>query len=292
MQVIKNSIIVGAAGKPITVDIFCPESNEPVPVLIYAHGFNGFKDWGNFDRIAQLVVENGLALAKFNFSHNGTTPDEPEQFGDLEAFGQNNYSKQLADLKAVTDWVLSTHNPMRSRLDDQHLYLLGHSMGGTLAILFAAEDARIAKLVTWAAPAVCKTPWGNWTAQRMEEWKTIGVQFYTNSRTGQHMPLYYQLFQDYIANQERLDVEKAIRSLHIPVLLCHGTLDIAVTSESAEQLHAWQPAAELFLVESNHVFDRKHPWVLTSIPPAMKEVLEKTLQFLTQKTPVAAAGRG
>ena len=289
MQVFKNRVIPGAAGRPITLDVFCPDVSTAVPWLIYAHGFNGFKDWGNFDRIAGKVAAAGIALVKFNFSHNGTTPDEPEQFSDLEAFGQNNYTKQLADLKAVTDWVCSHHNPFRSALDLQRLYLLGHSMGGTLAILFAAEDPRIRKLVTWAAPSACKTPWGNWPASRMAEWKHSGIQYYSNTRTGQQLPLYYQLYRDYEAHQERLDVERAIRSLEVPLLICQGTLDISVPPESAQQLHDWQPAAELFWVESNHVFDRRHPWVVTWLPPAMEQVLEKTLQFLEQKTPVAGA---
>lgn len=289
MQVFKNRVITGAAGKPITLDVFCPDTSAPVSWLIYAHGFNGFKDWGNFDRIAGKIAEAGMALVKFNFSHNGTTPEEPEQFTDLEAFGQNNYTKQLTDLKAVTDWICSNENPCRLLLDPQRLYLLGHSMGGTIALLYAAEDPRIRKLVTWAAPSACKTPWGNWPATKMAEWKHAGVQYHTNTRTGQQMPLYYQLYRDYEAHKDRLDVEKAIRSLSVPVLICHGTLDISVPPEAAEQLHGWQPAAELFLVESNHVFDRKHPWVVTWLPPATEQVLEKTLRFLQQKTPVAGA---
>jgi pimeloyl-ACP methyl ester carboxylesterase len=162
-------------------------------------------------------------------------------------------------------------------------------MGGTIAILYASEDPRIHKLVTWAAPDACKTPWGGWTPSRMAEWKHKGVQYHSNTRTGQQMPVYYQLYRDYEAHRERLDVEKAIRSLRIPVLICHGTHDISVPPEAAVQLQAWQPAAELFMVESNHVFDRKHPWVVTYLPPATEQVLEKTLQFLQQKTPVAGA---
>ncbi len=289
MEVIKSLVIPGAAGRPLTLDLFCPEAPLPVPLLIYAHGFNGFKDWGNFDRIATRIAGSGIALLKFNFSHNGTTPESPEQFADLEAFGQNNYSKQLTDLKAVTDWALSAANPLRQRINGERVYLLGHSLGGTLAILYAAEDPRIRKLVTWAAPCQCKTPWGSWPEKKMAEWKHLGVQYSTNTRTGQAMPLYYQLYRDYEAHRERLDVEAAIRRLSIPILLCHGTLDISVDPAQAQQLKSWQPAAELFLVESNHVFDRQHPWVVTYLPPATEAVLEKTLQFLEQKNPVAQA---
>jgi uncharacterized protein len=277
---IKNLILEGAEEKPITLDLFCKEDGKPQPVVIYAHGFNGFKDWGNFDLIAEIFAAAGLALVKFNFSHNGTTPPQPEAFADLEAFGNNNYSKQLKDLEIVTNWVCDRDNPNRELFDTNNMYLVGHSMGGGMAILYAAADERIKKLVTWAGISECKTPWGSWPPDKMEEWKQTGVQYYTNTRTNQQMPLYYQLYLDYKNNKEKLDIEKAVRKLAIPVLICHGTLDIAVPVEKAYQLKEWQPLAELFTVESNHVFDRAHPWEKPYLPEAMDAVVQKTISFL------------
>jgi uncharacterized protein len=114
----------------------------------------------------------------------------------------------------------------------------------------------------------------------LEEWKTTGVQYYTNSRTHQDMPMYYQLYEDYQANKEMLDIQKAISSLKIPVLICHGTLDTSVSIESAYELKNWQPAAKLFTIETDHVFGRRHPWTGTDLPPAMEEIVEETIRFL------------
>lgn len=277
---IKNIIISGAEARPITLDIFCKEGKQRSPVIIYAHGFNGFKDWGGFDLIAEEFASAGFAMVKFNFSHNGTTPQQPEDFADLEAFGNNNYTKQLADLQIVTDWLCNKDNVYKQLFDIDHISLIGHSMGGGIAILFAAGDARIKKLVTWAAISECKTPWGGWPETRLAEWKQIGVQFYTNTRTNQQLPLYYQLYLDYTTNKERLNIESAIKKLNIPVLICHGTNDISVPVERAYELKEWQPAAELFTVESNHVFDRVHPWTKDYLPGAMEAVLQKTISFL------------
>lgn len=280
MIMIKNIILKGAEEKPMTLDLFYNEDGKPRPVVIYAHGFNGFKDWGNFDLIAEALAAAGFALVKFNFSHNGTTPGQPEQFADLEAFGNNNYSKQLEDLKIVTNWICDMNDPNKEILDTNNIYLIGHSMGGGIAVLYAAADPRIKKLVTWAGISECKTPWGNWPAEKIDEWKQTGVQYYTNTRTNQQMPLYYQLYLDYENNQEKLDIEKAVRKLAIPILICHGTLDIAVPVEKAYELKEWQPAAALFTVESNHVFDRVHPWEKPYLPIAMDTVLQKTISFL------------
>lgn len=277
---IKNIVIKGVAGKPIALDLYYKDGHASRPVVLYAHGFNGFKDWGGGDLIADELAEAGFAVVAFNFSHNGTTPQQPEDFVDLEAFGNNNYTKQLADLKLVTDWICDKDDPNKLVFDTANISLIGHSMGGGISILFAAEDSRIKKLVTWAAISECKTPWGGWPAGKLEEWQQEGVQFYTNTRTGQLLPLYYQLYLDYINNCERLSIENAIKRLSIPVLICHGTNDISVPVEKAYQLKEWQPAATLFTLDTNHVFDRVHPWQKAYLPEAMDSVLQKTISFL------------
>lgn len=280
MQITKNIIIPGAGNLPMALDIFFKDDGEKKSVIIYVHGFNGFKDWGNFDLVAQRFSATDFVLVKFNFSHNGTTPEQPEEFGNLEAFGNNNYSKQLQDLGLVIDWVCNPSNGYHHAIDTNQIYLIGHSMGGGISILQSANDKRVKKLITWAAISECKTPWGSWPAKKIEHWKETGVEYYTNARTNQQMPLYYQLYEDYMQNQQKLDIQQAIKGLNIPILICHGTYDISVPIEKAIELNSWQPAAQLFTVDSNHVFGRKHPWTEKELPAAMDAVIKASLQFL------------
>ena len=153
-------------------------------------------------------------------------------------------------------------------------------MGGGIATISAACDNRIKKLVTWAGVSDCKTPWGNWSEEKMQAWKDLGVQYYTNTRTNQQMPLYYQLYEDFENNRLKLDVKNAIKKLTIPVLICHGLMDIAVPVEKAYELKESKPAAELYILESNHVFDRNHPCIMNFLPEAMEKVVLKTIDFL------------
>lgn len=278
---IKNLRLSGAEGKPVLLDVFANEK-LPQPVVIYAHGFNGFKDWGNFDLIAALFAAAGFCFVKFNFSHGGTSPQSPEDFVDLEAYGQNNYTRELFDLQQVIDWTLGAQNPYASLIDRSRLYLLGHSRGGGVVLLKAAEEPRVKAVATWASVSQSKTPWGNWPEERLAKWKESGVDYYTNSRTRQQMPLYHQLYQDYQNNRERLDVVAAVQRLTIPLLLCHGTADEAVPVAHAYRLSEAAANAELFLVESDHVFGRRHPWIGAELPEAMQRVVEKTIAFFKQ----------
>jgi pimeloyl-ACP methyl ester carboxylesterase len=278
MHTIKNIVIAGADDKTIALDIFYKDG-PPKPTVIYAHGFNGFKDWGAFDLIAAQFAEVGACFVKFNFSHNGTTPQSPEDFVDVEAFGNNNYTRELYDLQCVINWVTDANNPHSAAIDQTTIYLIGHSRGGGIVLLKGAEEGRIRAIATWASVSQCKTPWGDWPEDRIQKWKESGVEYYNNNRTKQQMPLYYQLYRDFQANRERLDILKAIEQLSIPVLVCHGTQDEAVPVANAQLLHGAANRAELFLVESDHVFGRKHPWTAENLPEAMQAVVSKTIQF-------------
>lgn len=276
----KNIQLKGLHGKPILTDVFYTEKNN-CPVVIYAHGINGFKDWGNFDLIAKQFAEAGFVFIKFNFSHNGTTPDTPEDFTDLEAYGNDNYTIQLDDLKVVIDWVCDENNEFAEAINTHTINLIGHSKGGGMVLLKAAEDIRVKSVATWAAVSECKTPWKSWSKEKMEEWQHTGVQYLVNGRTKQNMPLYYQLYQNYIEHEHRLSIEEAVKALKIPLLICHGTEDPAVPIEQAYELHHWKPDAELFTVESDHVFGRKHPWHEDALPQPAQDVVDKTLSFFS-----------
>ena len=278
MPQIKNLQIPGAEGKPILLDIFFNEAG-PQPVVIYAHGFNGFKDWASFDLIAQQFRDAGFCFVKFNFSHGGTSPGAPEEFVDLEAYGNNNYTKELYDLQQAIDWALHENNPYRAAIDPSRLFLIGHSRGGGVVLLKAAEEKRVKGLAAWASVSQSKTPWGSWPEERLQKWKEAGVDYYTNSRTKQQLPLYYQLYEDYRFNKDRLDILAAVRRLRVPLLICHGTTDEAVAVANAYQLNEAANNAELFLVDSDHVFGRRHPWTGSELPQPMQSVVDKTIAF-------------
>jgi uncharacterized protein len=280
MTIAKNILLPGSDNKPVPLDIFYREAT-PNPVVIYAHGFNGFKDWANFDLIASQFADAGFTFIKFNFSHNGTRPEDPENFVDLEAYGNNNYTKELYDLQVVIDWAADSANPHAHAIDPSRIFLIGHSRGGGIVLLKAAEEHRIKGVATWASVSECKTPWGRWDVQKLEQWKTVGVDYTMNSRTKQQMPVYYQLYLDYQNNQDRLDILGAVQRLQVPLLICHGTKDEAVPVEKAHEIHKAAKNSELFLLDSDHVFGRKHPWTEPTLPEAMQQVVDKTISFFS-----------
>ena len=86
----KNNVIHRNLNKPIVWDWFCKTTCTPKPLVIFSHGYKGFKDWGCWNLVAEAFKNSGFAFVKFNFSHNGGTIKQPLDFPDLDAFDENN----------------------------------------------------------------------------------------------------------------------------------------------------------------------------------------------------------
>ena len=273
--------IAGSEDRIMMADIHMPALDAVTSLVIYAHGINGFKDWGDMDLIARRFAAEGHAFLKFNFSHSVTTPEHSEDFKDLEAYGNDNYLLRQNDLRKLFDH-LEAHPDFKSM---KIFSLIGHSRGGTDAILFAASDSRLKALITWAAVAQARTPWRNWNNQELEEWRENGVRFLKNSRTGQNMPVYYQLYEEYQQHSRQLDVERAAREIDIPWLICHGSEDESVFVKDAYSLKEWQPGADVFIIpDTGHTFGRSHPWKDSHLPAPSQELVDESIKFLAAQS--------
>lgn len=283
MERIKNIQLTGASGRPFLLDAYFEADGRPKPVVIFAHGFKGFKDWGHWHLLAEQFARAGCVFIKFNFSHNGTTLAKPDEFDDLEAFGQNNYSRECADLKAVLAWLHRGDNELpanESSLDA--IYLIGHSRGGPIVMLQAAEDPRIRSVVGWASVSSLAYAWRS--TEMMQEWEEKGVYHVVNGRTGQQMPVYYQMYRDYKAKEEAFDLKRAVQRLKQPLLLVHGTADPAVPHQAALDMQSWKTDAEVQLIEgANHVFGGQHPYTKEALPVHSQQLFEHTLSFIKRQ---------
>lgn len=278
MIISKNNLFERPKNKPIVFDIYKPEAKKH-PLVIFCHGYKGFKDWGAWDLVGKTFAENGFAFVKFNFSHNGSTVEQLEDFPDLEAFAQNNYSKELQDVEDLLEHLI-TQPTFKAFIDLQNINLIGHSRGGGIALIKAAENKKIAKVVTWAGVSDYKSRFFE-GSEPFKKWKQEGRMFVENGRTKQQMPHDWQFYEDFIASQKRLTIKNAVKAIKIPSLIVHGDKDPTVPFKEAQQLHQWNPDSNLVLIkEANHVFGASHPWGQDTLPAHLKEAVNKTIAFL------------
>jgi pimeloyl-ACP methyl ester carboxylesterase len=276
---IKDIVIDGKHNKPILIDVRHIPDDSPKPIIVFCHGYKGFKDWGAWNIMANTFAEAGHCFIKFNFSHNGGTVKQPIDFPDLKAFGQNNYTKELDDLNTVIDWICK-NSELHKDGDINNITLLGHSRGGGIVSIKAEEDSRIKNIISLAGVSDFKRRFHLGT-EEFTLWQKTGVKYVENGRTKQQMPHYFQFYEDFVKNEKRLTIKRAVKNLRIPQLIIHGNNDTSIFISEAEDLHRSNPDSQLEIIDgANHVFGTFHPWENESLSEGLQKVVDLIFTFI------------
>lgn len=268
--------------KPILTDVFYTKNNIKKPIVIFCHGYKGFKDWGAWNLAATEFADNNLFFLKFNFSHNGGTVENPINFPDLEAFGQNNFTIELNDLEDIINWI-TVDSEYKDEIDTTNISLIGHSRGGGTVTIKASENKQISRLISWAGVSDfgARFPKG----EILKYWEKAGVSYIENARTKQQMPHYYQFYTNFKENEARLTIKNTVQKLTIPHLIIQGEKDETVLPVEAENLHSWNPKSSLVIIEEmNHSLGCTEPWTATKMPVHLAEVVTQSIDFILKKS--------
>jgi pimeloyl-ACP methyl ester carboxylesterase len=275
MTIKEHFSLSGAAGKPIYGDCTYDDKTTNADTIIFIHGFKGFKDWGAHHLTAAFFASNGYRYIKFNLSHSGVKPENPNDVTDMKTFASNTISKELSDVGKVIDYVLANW-------PSSAITLIGHSRGGGLAIIQAAKDSRISKLITWSAISDFSSLWKK---EQEPEWAKTGQIFVENARTKEKMPLNSTLLEDFNKNKDRFNIINAAKHVRIPWLILHGDDDVNVNFSVAQKLAQQQLKARIQKIEgANHVYGASHPYTADQLPRHLQEVVEKTLKWMITLT--------
>ncbi|HNQ13528.1 MAG TPA: acetylxylan esterase [Bacteroidia bacterium] len=277
-MIIKNNLeIEGSAGKPIRFDVNMPNDNHNMPLVIFSHGFKGFKDWGHYHIVAQHFAQSKCIFVKHNFSHNGISSHSLDQFDELDAFSENSLSFELNDLDLLLTHLLQ-HSEWKNRIDQNKICLLGHSKGGAISILKAAHDHRIKKIITWASLFDFNR---HISKEMLKAWKETGVIYFENTRTKQMMPIRYQVYEDYLRHHKIYHVPSMASNITIPHLIIHGTNDLSIPVAQAQELNAHSKFSKMLIIEgADHSFNIAHPFTNGKISDESIKAIEASIRFV------------
>ncbi|HUP62068.1 MAG TPA: alpha/beta fold hydrolase [Thermoanaerobaculia bacterium] len=256
-------------GLPIRGNLEVPEN--PRALVVIVHGFKGFKDWGFFPWLAQHLTRHRFAVCRFNMSRSGIG-DDPDSFDRLDLFADDTYSTQLADLRAVVAHA-------QSRVPDHGTFLLGHSRGGGVALLGAAQVPRLNGVVVWSPIARAD----RWDDETKRIWRASGSLDIMNQRTKQIMRMSPSILDDYETHRDELDILAAAHGLTAPLLVVHGGRDESVPAEEGRLVAAAARDSSLVIFgNASHTYNAIHP--LVHVPFELVLAAEVSAHFIGANT--------
>ncbi|MBW2967874.1 alpha/beta fold hydrolase [Candidatus Woesearchaeota archaeon] len=206
---------MNSRGQKLVGVIRYSEPIEPVkyPVVIVLHGFNSHKHHDLTADLANNLVHYGYLSLRFDFHGHG------ESDGD---FSEHTIHQQVDDVFAALDYVSEL-----KYADKDRVLVIGTDIGGNIAMLAAAKDARIKALVVQGARSHFDNHFKSWFQQHeYDELMTKGI--FEDSR--------FRIRKEYVHSARRHDILEEIKKVHAPLLLVHGMEDMRVRLNESREL--------------------------------------------------------
>ena len=208
----RSFTFVSGAGSPLSGHLEPPEGT-PRGWAIFAHCFTCGKDSRAAVHISRALSRAGIGVLRFDFAGTGIGGGTGEPV---------NFASDVEDLRAAA-------NAMAAAGMSPSL-LVGHSLGGTAAIVAAAELPDVAAVATIGAPADLQHILRLFGPNDLD---TIASEGEASVEIAGRPFLIRRGFLEAV---EGIDVEKAIASLRRPVLVMHSPLDQVVGIDHASRI--------------------------------------------------------
>ncbi|MEH6402028.1 MAG: bifunctional alpha/beta hydrolase/OsmC family protein [Sneathiella sp.] len=209
--------------------------SKPKAYALFAHCFTCSKDVFAASRIAQGLVQNGIAVLRFDFTGLGSSDGE---------FENTNFSSNVDDLVAAAEFLIENYQSPE--------ILVGHSLGGAAVLLAAQYLPDVKAVVTVNAPADPDHVKENF-AYSIPEIEEKGIANVTLA--GRPFTIKKQFLDD-IADQ---NLTKVVGSLGKALLVFHGPRDQQVSVDNAATIFtaAQHPKSFISLDDADHLLTRK-----------------------------------
>jgi dienelactone hydrolase len=288
--------------KHLAVDLFSSEGDKlrtdvryiangmKKPVLLFLHGFKGFKDWGPFPVVCERFAEQQFVVISFNFSHNGVA-DQLMEFTELDRFAHNTVSMELRETHDVLQSLLAGKIDIdESEYDPDRIGIVGHSRGASLGILAGAHYHDVKAVSAWAPVS----KFDRFTERQKAKWRDEGYLEVMNSRTGQRMKMNASFLDDLELHRERLDIVSAAHRMTAggkKLQIIAASEDLTAPPKESQEIRqaAGGTNADLHIIErTGHTFGVEHPF--KGMTPAFEQAMAMTIDFFKRSFAHMTAG--
>ena len=222
---------VGGAGSQLSGHLETPEGT-PRGWAIFAHCFTCGKDSRAAVYISRALSRAGIGVLRFDFAGTGIVGGTGEPLS---------FAADVEDLRAAARAMAAAG--MTPSL------LVGHSLGGTAAIVAAANLPEVAAVATIGAPADLQHML---RTLRPDDLATIASEGEAAVEIAGRSFLIRSSFLEAV---KAIDIETAIAALRRPVLVMHSPLDQVVGIDHASRIFvaSWHPKSFISLDTADHL---------------------------------------
>jgi pimeloyl-ACP methyl ester carboxylesterase len=193
-------------------------------LAILLPGYLDSKDYPHLIRLADALFNQGYDVT--GFDPLGTWESE----GQITDYTLTNYLKQIDD-------VIQHHQRQKGY---QNLILIGHSLGGLVALVHAASRPFISAVVAIMSPPSIAAP--TQATRLLHTWETNGVRHSTRPDPHDGPPRQYQVPFSFAQDALKYNALDLVHRLTVPKLFLSGELDELIVSNLVQTV--FEKAAE------------------------------------------------
>ena len=168
--------------------------------------------------------------------------------------------KELKDWDLVLDSVLFGSATPCGNHPSRRFWDCWTQPGGSFGILMAERVPQIQSVVAWGAIQT----FHRYDAETQRQWRASGALEIPQDPSGKKFSLGLEALDALERNHHRLDVQRAIRNVNIPVLFVHGRDDKRVKLSEAQALSRGCQSA--FVQAAHHRIGGPHVQDAASVP--------------------------
>jgi len=234
---------------------------------IYAHCFTCTKDIHATRRICEGLAAQGIAVLRFDFTGLGGSEGE---------FSETNFTSNVDDLKEAARFLREHYEPAQ--------LMIGHSLGGTAALVATSQLDEIKAVVTLNSPCHPKHVAKHFESVHDEILWTGEADVTIEGRS-------FKIQKHFLDVLKKVDMNQVLADLDAAYLICHTPNDSTVNVKNAGYLFsiAKHPKSYVSLDDSDHLIRRREDakYIADIIAPWASRYLD----IKEKEKPLAAEGQ-
>ncbi len=269
--------IPNSKGIMLHADLELPANKKPDHYALFAHCFACNSNLDAVRNISRALTSHGFAVLRFDFTGLGLSEGE---------FADSHFEANVSDLMDACAYMKEHY--------EAPALLVGHSLGGTAAIVAGSQLEEVKAIATVGSPSTTANAYQRFSHVAGELEEKGEAEVVIGKRA-------FKINTDFVKNFEKDEVLEIVKKMRKKALLVlHSPIDRVVSPDHAHHLfiNAFHPKSFVALDGADHLLTKERDslyagnvigsWASRFLPPKPKKALELETEQLVAHLDVTA----